>query len=54
MGAVIHLAGLLADTLQAQAETVDTLPQDVIAELALDVDWMRRSFPSSDSFINVA
>ena len=54
MGAVIHVAGLLADTMQAQAETVDTLPQDVIAELALDVDWMRRSFPSSDSFINVA
>jgi HD-like signal output (HDOD) protein len=54
MGAVIHLAGLLADTPQAQAEAVNTLPQDVITALALDVDWMRRSFPASDSFINVS
>ena len=54
MGAVIHLAGLLADTPQAQAETVDRLPQDVIAVLALDTDWMKQNFPAIDSFINVA
>ena len=54
MGAVINLAGLLADIPHAQASAVDGLPHDVIDVLTLDVNWMKANFPEADSFINVA
>lgn len=54
MGAVINLAGLLADIPHAQASAVDGLPHDVIDVLTLDVNWMKASFPDAKSFINVA
>ncbi|MBK9442878.1 MAG: HDOD domain-containing protein [Comamonadaceae bacterium] len=54
LGAVVHLAGLLADTPGANAEAVDALPHDVIQTLALDVRWMKATFPDSDSFLSVA
>jgi HD-like signal output (HDOD) protein len=54
LGAVINLAGLLADTPGADALTVDNLPHDVINTLALDIRWMKATFPSVDSFINVS
>jgi len=54
MGAVVNLAGLLADTPAASAETVDDLPHDVIAALGLDVRWMKATFPAAESFVNVS
>ena len=54
MGAVVNLAGLLADTPDASAETVDDLPHDVIAALGLDVRWMKATFPAAESFVNVS
>ncbi|OIQ74074.1 HDOD domain protein [mine drainage metagenome] len=54
LGAVLHLAGILADIPAASAEAVDTLPHDVLAALALDVAWMKTNFPRSDVFINVS
>ena len=54
LGAVLHLAGLMADTPGATADVVDTLPRDVITALALDVQWMRSTFPPEDSFTNIA
>jgi HD-like signal output (HDOD) protein len=54
LGAVVHLAGLLADTPGANAEAVDALPHDVMEALALDLRWMKATFPDSDSFLSVA
>jgi HD-like signal output (HDOD) protein len=54
LGAVINLAGLLADTPHADALAVATLPQDVIAKLGLDVRWMQATFPAADDFISLA
>lgn len=54
LGAVVNLAGLLADTPQAQADAVDTLPHDVVAVLALDVRQMKATLPPADTFLNVA
>jgi len=53
LGAVVHLAGLLADTAGANAEAVDALPQDVLQALTLDVRWMKATFPDSGTFLNV-
>jgi len=53
LGAVVHLAGLLADTPGANAEAVDALPHDVMEALALDLRWMKATFPNSDSFMSV-
>lgn len=53
LGAILHLACLLADTPDASSESLDTLPQEVIAKLMLDNDWLREHFPDSSSFVNV-
>lgn len=53
LGAVINLAGILADVPNAQADAIDQLPGDVITKLGLDVAWMKAEFPSVDSFISV-
>lgn len=52
LGAVLHLAGTLADMPQASASAVDALPMDVLAKLALDVAWMKANFPNPDRFIS--
>lgn len=54
LGAVLHLAGLMADTPGATVEVIDTLPLDVITTLGLDAQWMRSTFPAEDSFTNIA
>jgi HD-like signal output (HDOD) protein len=53
LGAVVNLAGMLADVPNAQADAVDSLPLDVINALTLDVQWMKTKFPPGDSFINL-
>jgi HD-like signal output (HDOD) protein len=53
LGAVIHLAGLLADTPPSGPEVLDTLPVDVLDSLQLDRQWMMATFPMSDSFVDV-
>jgi len=53
LGAVVNLAGILADVPNANADAVDHLPVDVITKLSLDVSWMKTKFPASDSFVSV-
>lgn len=54
LGAIIHIAGLLADTPNAGPENVQDLPSDVVAALSLDGDWMRDHFPSNADFIDAS
>ena len=54
LGAVVNLAGFLADVAQADALVIDSLPQDVISALGLDMRWMKATFPAADSFVNMA
>ena len=54
LGAIIHIAGLLADTPNAGPENVQDLPSDVMAALSLDGDWMRDHFPSNADFIDAS
>ncbi len=50
LGAVVHLAALLADAPEAGPHALDTLPPAVVEALELDVLWMRSSFPLHSSF----
>jgi len=54
LGAIVHLAGLLADTPNAGPEHVKDLPSDVLSALSLDADWMRAHFPSNADFIDAS
>lgn len=54
LGAIVHLAGLLAEEPHRDAEAVDMLPTDVIAALMLDVDWLRTKFPDEATFLDVS
>jgi HD-like signal output (HDOD) protein len=54
LGAIIHLAELIAEHEMPDTDVVDALPQDVIKALLLDVGWMRAKFPKADSFVDVS
>jgi hypothetical protein len=54
LGAVLHLAGLLAETEGAGPENIANLPSDVIAILGFSTDWMVASFPDRTKFVNVS
>ncbi len=54
LAGVVHLAGTLADSTDAKADSVDVLPADLVAKLGLDSHWMRAKFPAADSFVNVS
>jgi HD-like signal output (HDOD) protein len=54
LGAVVHLAGLLADTPHAGPHSVADLPVEVIDSLQLDIDWMQQTFPGQETFVELA
>lgn len=54
LGAVVHLAALLADTPGATSDAVAGLPQDVLDALDLPREWMVANFPACDSFMDIA
>lgn len=53
LGAVVHLAGILADVPHATSAAIDLLPSDVKSTLGLDSDWMKANLPDAESFINL-
>jgi HD-like signal output (HDOD) protein len=54
LGAIVHLAGLLAETPDADPQSIASLPMDVLAVLHLDPHWMRNTFPDREKFVNVS
>ena len=50
LGAIIHLASLLADTPSDDPAILENLPQDVVTALQLNREWMHKKFPSHASF----
>ena len=54
LGAVIHLAGLLAEMPDASGASVAALPQEVLAFLMLDTQWMQNCFPDAQHFTDVS
>lgn len=53
LGAILHLAGILADSEAKGHEVLDTLPEDVVKVLMLDKQWMHEHFPPADSFVDI-
>ncbi|RFO98703.1 histidine kinase [Rhodoferax lacus] len=53
LGAVVHLAALLAEAKDAGPHTVAALPLDVLAALSLDTQWMFNTFPNREKFVNL-
>lgn len=50
LGAVLHLAMLLADMESVDDESLKTLPQDVVSALGLEVGWMAQHIPDRSVF----
>lgn len=53
LGAVVHLAGLLAEMPNAGPTAIHDLPMEVLSILELDPAWMRNTFPDRKKFVNV-
>jgi HD-like signal output (HDOD) protein len=54
LGAIVHLAGWLADMPFSEPVIIDALPDDVVSSLDLDRDWMRKNMPQPDSFFDIS
>jgi HD-like signal output (HDOD) protein len=54
LGAIVHLAGLLAEIPDAGPHSIVSLPTEVLAALALEPQWMRNTFPNPEKFVNVS
>jgi len=53
IGAVLHLAGRLADVPNARPLTLASLPPDVVNALQLNGEWMQATMPSVHSLLDV-
>ena len=51
LGAVLHLAELLAQADPSQTEAANLLPADVLGALHVDADWLRERLPLAQAFI---
>lgn len=54
LAGIAHLASLLADRPDADADSIEKLPVPVMDALELKFGWMKSSFPSPSSFISMA
>jgi len=54
MGAVVHLAGWMADMPFLEPIVVDALPDDVLDALGLQREWLRNYLPDSHTFFDVS
>jgi HD-like signal output (HDOD) protein len=50
LGAVVHLAMLLSDMETVDEASLLSLPQDLVSELGLELDWMAQHIPERASF----
>lgn len=54
LGAVLHVAELLAAAPTPSLEAVDELPTDVLAALDVDADWMRNRLPQAQRYVEAS
>ncbi len=54
LGGVVHLASRLADMAFSDPDIVEALPQEVVAALDLNLDWMRKKLPERESFFDIS
>ncbi len=54
LAGVVHLASLLADQPDANADAIESLPVPVMNALSLKYGWMKSNFPDSTAFVTIA
>lgn len=54
LGAVLHVAELLAAVPTPSFETADQLPADVLAALEVDPDWVRQRLPQAQRYVEAS
>lgn len=54
LGAVLHVAELLAATPAPSLAAVDDLPSDLLAALEVDADWMRERLPQAQRYVDAS
>jgi HD-like signal output (HDOD) protein len=54
LGAVLHVAEMLAAADQLNASAVDGVSADVLAALALDPDWMHERLPQAQAYVKAS
>ena len=54
LGAVLHVAELLAAAPEANAGAVDDLPADVLAALEVDAGWMVERLPQAQRYLDAS
>ncbi len=53
LAGIVHLASLLADQPDANADAIETLPVPVMNALSLKYSWLKSNFPDPASFLNI-
>jgi HD-like signal output (HDOD) protein len=53
LAAIVHMADLLAETPNATADALDTLPADLVRALLGDGKWLHEKFPAAESFVSI-
>jgi HD-like signal output (HDOD) protein len=54
LGAVLHVAELLATAPEPSPQTIDELPADVLAALEVDAAWMHSRLPQAQRFVQAS
>ncbi len=54
LGAVLHVAELLAAAPNPSLEAIDELPADVLEALDVDADWMRHRLPQAQRYVEAS
>ena len=54
LGAVLHVAELLAAAPEPNAAAVDELPADVLAALKVDAGWMVERLPQAQRYLDAS
>ena len=54
LGAVLHVAELLAAAPEPTPQAVDELPADVLRALEVDADWMRARLPQAQRYVEAS
>ncbi|MFP8777727.1 HDOD domain-containing protein [Hydrogenophaga sp. RWCD_12] len=54
LGAVLHVAELLAAVPSPSLEAIDELPADVLEALEVDADWMRNRLPQAQRYVEAS
>ena len=54
LGAIVHIAQLLAEMPAEHPEVIEELPQDILDTLLVDREWMRSNMPAYAALVDTS